>query len=28
MSVACIDTLMALLRGERPPNVVNLQVFR
>jgi hypothetical protein len=28
MSVACIDTLMALLRGERPPNVVNPQVFR
>ncbi len=28
MSVAAIDTLMALLRGERPPNVVNPQVFR
>jgi D-3-phosphoglycerate dehydrogenase len=28
MSVACVHTLMALLRGERPPNVVNPQVFR
>jgi D-3-phosphoglycerate dehydrogenase len=28
MSVAAIDTLMALLRGEQPPNVVNPQVFR
>ena len=27
MSVAAIDTLMALLRGERPTNVVNPQVF-
>lgn len=28
MSVAAIDTLMALLRGECPANVVNPQVFR
>ncbi len=28
MSVAAIGTVMALLRGERPANVVNPQVFR
>lgn len=28
MSEACIATLLALLRGERPPNVVNPEVFR
>jgi D-3-phosphoglycerate dehydrogenase len=28
MSEAAIATLFALLRGERPPNVVNPEVFR
>ena len=28
MSQGTIDTLLALLRGERPPNVVNPEVFR
>jgi D-3-phosphoglycerate dehydrogenase / 2-oxoglutarate reductase len=27
MSRFAVDTLLALLRGERPPNVVNPEVF-
>jgi D-3-phosphoglycerate dehydrogenase len=28
MSQGAVDTLLALLRGERPSNVVNPEVFR
>ena len=28
MSRGAVETMLALLRGERPPNVVNPEVFR